>query len=148
MTAEIPMAKKPRIRPIALCLFRWGDRILVYEDMDSVKQQRFGRPLGGGLDFGESSEAAIIREIREELGAAIQAPQLLGVLESVFQYEGKPGHEIVFVYDAQFVDDALYDRAELEVQEGKRRFKARWRSLDELRGEPVMLVPEGLWQYL
>ena len=66
----------------------------------------------------------------------------------MFQYEGEPGHEIVFVYDAQFVDEALYDRAELAVQEGKRRFKARWRSLDQLRGEPVWLVPEGLWQYL
>ena len=142
------MAKKPRIRPIALCLFRQDDRILVYEDIDSVKQQRFGRPLGGGLDFGESSKAAIIREIREELGADIKAPQLLGVLESVFQYEGQPGHEIVFVYNAQFVDGALYDRAELTVQEGKRRFKARWRSLDQLRGDPVWLVPEGLWQYL
>ncbi|MDA0267872.1 MAG: NUDIX hydrolase [Cyanobacteria bacterium] len=142
------MGKKPRIRPIAICLFRQGDRILVYEDTDSVRQLRFGRPLGGGLDFGETSEAAIAREIREELSAEIHSIQLLGILESVFEYEGKPGHEIVFVYDAKFVNESLYERSELDVNEGKRQFKARWRSLDDFRQDAPHLVPEGLWQFL
>jgi hypothetical protein len=101
MTAEIPMAKKPRIRPIALCLFRRGDRILVHEDMDSVKQQRFGRPLGGGLDFGESSQDAIAPRNSRGTGGRHPSPPTaghFGVGLSVL--EGKPGHEIVFVYDA------------------------------------------------
>ncbi|MDA0672723.1 MAG: NUDIX hydrolase [Cyanobacteria bacterium] len=151
------MGKKARIRPIAICLFRRGeeprpdpkgDRILVHEGEDTVAGFRFGRPLGGGIDFGESSQAAVVREIREELGAEITAVRLLGIVESIYIYEGAPGHEIVFVYDAQFVDETLYAQESLRVTEGERVFTARWRSLDELRGDPLVLVPKGLWQYL
>jgi 8-oxo-dGTP pyrophosphatase MutT (NUDIX family) len=58
------MGKKPKIRAIAICFFRRGDRILVHEDMDSVKGSAFARPLGGGIDFGETSQDAMAREIR------------------------------------------------------------------------------------
>jgi 8-oxo-dGTP pyrophosphatase MutT (NUDIX family) len=142
------MGKKPRIRPLAICLFRHGDRILVHEGIDTVKGIRFARPLGGGIDFGETSLDAIRREIREELGAEITDVKLLGILESIYVYEGKPGHEIVFVYDGLFVDEHLYTQETLTVTEGKQVFEATWRSLDEMRGEPLVLVPESLWTLL
>jgi len=142
------MGKKQRIRPIAICLFRRGDRILVHEGVDIVNGVQFARPLGGGIDFGEHSRDAVIREIREELGVAVTDVQAVGIVESIYVYEGEPGHEIVFVYDAQFVDQRLYDRASLTVTEGERVFEATWRSLDELRGHPIKLVPEGLWTFL
>jgi len=142
------MGKKKRIRPIAICLFRSGDRILVHAGMDTVKGLPFARPLGGGIDFGEHSRDAIVREIREELGAEITEVKQIGILESIYVYEGEPGHEIVFVYDARFVDEGLYERDALTVTEGKRVFEAHWRSLDELRGNPLKLVPEGLWDFL
>ncbi len=142
------MGKKPRIRAIAICLFRHGDRILVHEEMDSVKGSAFARPLGGGIDFGETSQVAIVREIREELGAEMTDAQLLGVVENIFELEGKPGHEVVFVYDGCFVDESLYERNSLDVVEGKRTFKAVWRSLEELRSGPTRLVPPQLWDIL
>ena len=36
-------------------------------------------------------------------------------------------------YDGRFVDGSLYERESLDVVEGKRKFKAVWRSLEELR---------------
>ena len=140
--------KKSRIRPIALCLFRWQEHILVHQGHDAVKQTHFYRPLGGGLDFGESSHDAIIREIQEELGADICDVTLLGILESFFDYEGNPGHEIVFVYDAHFVDQTMYRQSSLKGVEGSQTFEAEWRSLQELRHQPETLVPEGLWTLL
>lgn len=142
------MGKKPRIRAIAICIFRQGDRILVHEDMDSVKGSPFARPLGGGIDFGETSQDAILREIKEELGVEMTDARLLGIVENIFECEGKPGHEIVFIYDGRFVDESLYDRNNLDGMEGERHFKAIWRSLDELRSGPARLVPPELWDLL
>ncbi|MFE4104776.1 NUDIX hydrolase [Almyronema epifaneia] len=141
------MAKR-KIRPIAICLFRQGDRILVHEGYDATKGEAFCRPLGGGIDFGETSQQAIAREIQEELGAEITHIQLLGILESIFTYNGEPMHELVFVYDAEFVDSAWYQQEAVQVTEGKRQFEARWRSLSELSGTHICLVPEQLWELL
>ncbi|MBU6229401.1 MAG: NUDIX hydrolase [Cyanobacteria bacterium REEB459] len=138
------MAKKQRIRAIALCLLHQGDQILVQEGYDSITHQRFARPLGGGIDFGETSQQAVVREIQEELGADITAVKLLVTVESIFDYEGKPGHEIVFVYEAEFVDRSLYQQEVLTAVEGARRFQAHWRSLEELARLGVTLVPGAI----
>jgi 8-oxo-dGTP pyrophosphatase MutT (NUDIX family) len=144
----ILMAKKERIRPISICLLRRGDEILVHESYDSVKQRGFARPLGGGIDFGETSANAAIREIKEELGFDITEVKLLGIVENIFVCDGEPGHEVVFVYDGQFVDEALYERESLEAVEGKRRFQAVWRSPQALLAGPHYLVPEEIWDLL
>jgi len=141
---------KESIRPIAICLFRRGARILVSEAYDSSKQEYFCRPPGGGVEFGEPSRDAVRREIREELGAEIEGLELLGVLENIFLYEGAEGHEIVFVYDAHFTDKRMYELDELQgyEQEIDARFVARWYTPDELREKNVRLVPEGLTELL
>ena len=125
-------------------MIRDGDRLLLHEGIDTVKGTRFGRPLGGGIDFGEHSRDAAIREIREELGAEITDVKQLGILESIYDYEGKPGHEIVFVYEGRFVDESLYEQPSLMVTEGKRLFEAHWRSPADLEKAAIALVPEGL----
>ncbi len=134
------------IRPIAIGLFRHGDRILVFDSYDSHQQDYFCRPLGGGIEFGESSQQALHREIREELGAEITAVQLVGVLENIFTYQGQLGHEVVFVYDAEFVDRRLYDQVELHGQETGElgAFTATWRNLTEMAAAQIRLVPNGL----
>ena len=57
------------IRPIALCVIRHDDAVFVFEGYDPLKDQTFYRPLGGGIEFGETSEQAIRREMREEIAA-------------------------------------------------------------------------------
>ena len=134
------------IRPIVICLFRDGNRILVSEGFDSSNQNDFCRPLGGGIEFGEHSRDALLREIREEIGAEVEGVELLYVLENIFLYEGRRGHEVVFVYDAELSDKSLYGRGEIHGyrEEAGAGFVARWRSLAEMEENNMKLMPEGL----
>ena len=137
---------KERIRPIVICLFRDGNRILVSEAYDSSKGDYYCRPLGGGIEFGEHSRDAMLREIREEIGAEVENLELVGVLENIFIYEGQRGHEVVFVYDAEFIDKSLYKKNELPGYEREIdiNFVARWQSVEEMNQSKVRLVPEAL----
>jgi len=139
-----------RIRPIAVCLFRHANRILVSEGFDTVKQDYYYRPLGGGIEYGERSSEAVVREISEELGAEIENVRLLGVLENIFVYDGEQGHEIVFVFDAEFADKSLYQLDEIEgyEQEADIKFKATWFPLEKIGQNGGSLVPENLAKLL
>lgn len=138
----------PHIRHLAICVFHHQGKILVNPFHDPVKQQSLFRPLGGGVEFGEKSIDAIAREIREELDVPIKHTRLLGTLESIFTYLGKPGHEVVQVYDAEFEDPRLYEKPWLEGQESNgETFRAVWRDSAGLTREGV-LVPEGLHELL
>jgi ADP-ribose pyrophosphatase YjhB (NUDIX family) len=82
----------PHIRPVSVCLFRNGDRILVEKDYDSVKNYHC-RPLGGGIEFGEHSHDAILREIDEELGHSVENLRLITIIENIFTLDCQKGHE-------------------------------------------------------
>ena len=129
------------LRVKAVCVFANRGCILLIEGYDTVENQRFFVPIGGRVEFGESTEQAIVREVAEELSVAITDLVLLGVLENRFTFEGVAGHEIVFVYDAEFVDSALYERHSLPGVEGQTSFTARW--LDPRNLEDP-LYPDGL----
>lgn len=142
------MGKKARIRAIALCVLRNRDRILVNQGFDPHQQESFYRPLGGGIDFGETSQDAAVREIKEELDIDICEPKLLGVFENIFVYDGQPGHEIVFIYDAKLVDESLYEQPSLLALEGERQFEAKWVALADIAAGKVPLYPTGLLDIL
>ncbi len=72
------MNKRQQIRALGLGLIRDGDRILVAEGYDSVKQRFFYRCLGGGVEFGEASLDALKQEFQAELGTI----RYLGVSEN------------------------------------------------------------------
>jgi ADP-ribose pyrophosphatase YjhB (NUDIX family) len=135
------------IRPIAICIFRHGNQVLVFDGLDSVTNSRFARPLGGGIEDGETSAQALVREIREEISQEITGLQLLGVLENIFTYEGKPGHEIVFVYTAAFANPHLYSLPSIPMAEAGWISPALWRSLDSF-GPHYPLYPLGLMELI
>ncbi|UVL00780.1 NUDIX hydrolase [Pseudomonas sp. B21-048] len=137
-----------RIRPLALCVFHHNGKILVNEAYDSIKKQTFFRPVGGGIEFGETSAQAVVREVQEELGLPISDVRLLGTLESIFTYAGTPGHEIVQVYDAKFVDANVYELPQLKACESDgTAFIAKWHGVASFTdGSP--LVPDGLYELL
>jgi ADP-ribose pyrophosphatase YjhB (NUDIX family) len=137
------------IRPLALVVFRREDgRILVAPGFDHVKQQRFYRPLGGGIEFGERAEDAARREILEELGAEIDGPTLLGTFENIFTYRGQQGHELIWLYEARFADASFYEREVVEADESGAKFEAHWVALDVFEMGDAPLYPEGLLDLL
>jgi len=133
------------IRTLALCVFRDGDRILLGENYDPVKQQRFYRPLGGGIEFGEHGVQTVAREMREEMGAEVANVRYLGAIENVFTFAGDPGHEVVLIYAGDLVDRSLYGRDELVFDVDQR---AVWKSLDELRAGRDPVYPTGLLELI
>lgn len=146
------MGKKKRIRPLAICVFRKDHRILVAEGYDLVKEEYFYRPLGGAIEFGETSVDTVCRELMEELNVEVDKESLkfLGAVENIFYFNGDPGHEIVLIYDGAFKEPRLYEQAlilgnEVEINE---TFKAMWKNIDEFGEGKSILYPTGLLEML
>lgn len=124
---------------------RRGDDLLVYEGKDRVSGGRIFRPLGGGVEFGETAVAAVHRELREELGAELTNTELLGVLENVFTWEGRPHHEIAFIFGADLLDRSLYERDKLgKILDADEEVSWQPLSLFTQLSPPAPLLPPGL----
>lgn len=135
-----------RIRPLALALIKnERGQLLLHQAFDRVKNEVFYRPLGGGIEFHETGEAALEREFMEEVGSKIVVGDLVHTFENIFTYEGHRGHEIVLLYEAKFEDDSMYQKSELDIVEsGKVISKAVWRSLEEIQLEKAKIYPSGI----
>ena len=138
-----------QIRPIAICVFRHQDRILVFEGYEKTRNEIFYRPLGGGIEFGERSEDAVRRELMEEINAEIGEVRCLGMLENIYNFNDKPYHEIVIVYDGELIDSGLYEQAVMEGQEANgESIHVLWKKLDEFESGKSILYPSGLLDLL
>lgn len=143
--------RKPRIRPLALCIFRRGELILVARGHDKSSGQTFYRPIGGKIEFGEPASKTIAREVMEELGAEVADIAYLGALENIFTYESKPGHEIMLIFDGRFVDESLNRDDALLIGEDDDEvlYEASWQRLDAFRSEDSPpLYPAGLLELI
>ena len=91
----------PHIRNIAVGLPVKDGHLLCLQGRDRVRSLDFHRAIGGGIEFGETAEAALRREFREELVFELGTVALLGVIENIFEHEGVPGHEIAHVFQVE-----------------------------------------------
>lgn len=138
-----------QIRPLALVVFRRDDgSLLLAPGFDHVKNQRFYRPLGGGIEFGERAEHAARREIREELGAEVEGLRFLGAVENLFTFLGQPGHELIWLFEARFVDPEYFKRDRIMADEGGNAFPVEWVPLAHFIEGRAPLYPDGLLEML
>jgi 8-oxo-dGTP pyrophosphatase MutT (NUDIX family) len=140
-----------QIRPVAICVFRKDERILVAEGYDPVKDEHFYRPLGGGIEFGENSKDTIRRELMEEVQLELDEDSLryLGALENVFMFNGTAGHEIVLVYDGSLKNASMYEQDCILGREANGEvIRAVWKSLDEFGDGKAILYPPDLLKLL
>lgn len=142
------MNEPNQIRVLALGLIRDGDRTFISEGYDPVKQLTFYRALGGGVDFGESSYDALQREFQEEIQAELTNIKYLGCLENIFTFNGKPGHEIIQVYQCDFVEPKFYQLEQIVFPEGDRKERALWVDISCFTSRKLRLVPEQFLEYL
>lgn len=145
------MSKKKRIRPLAICVFRHQDQILVAEGYDSVKDEFFYRPLGGGVKFGEPGAETICRELMEEIQAEVDPQSLhyLGTVENIFRFNGKRGHEIVLIYDGTLKQTGLYEQPVILGKEGDGTdIRAVWKNIHDFGEGKAILYPTGLLEML
>ncbi len=111
---------------------------------DPSTGRQFCRPVGGGIEAGETPEEAARREILEEIGFPVADLRPLGTVDNSFVYGGKPGREITHLFEARWEDPALDARSEFPVAKKSRPRIARWFPTAHLRDGRVPAVPAGL----
>ena len=110
--------------------------------MATAEHPAFHRPLGGSVELGERSVDAVVREVREELGATLVEPEPLGVLENVFVIDGATGHEVVFVYGGRLAEPDVVPLTGRPFMDLEEEGWVEWRPLDGHHALP--LFPDGL----
>lgn len=135
-----------KIRPLSLGLIsNKKNQYLYHQGYDSVKNEYFYRPLGGGIEFSELGAYTLKREIQEELGLDVEVYELLASYENIFTFEGGEGHEVIMLFKAEFSNPQAYEKESFDIYEsGQVVAKAVWRSLAEIKAEKSKLYPDGL----
>lgn len=104
--------------------------------------------MGGGIEFGENSEEAVRREIKEELGVEIEELEFLATLENIFVFNGERGHEIVRVYVGRMTDPRYSGQAEMSAHEDNgETIKVVWKDIEDFNSQ-TPLYPDGLLELL
>lgn len=150
-TATTHYTPPQRIRAVSIALIRrpTDGRWLAVRGDDSLKRQPFYRPPGGGIEFGETSREAVIREMMEEFDAEIETQRLVATTENLFTFMGHRGHEVVFLWECRFVDESFYAQDEMRiVDDGDAVGIVHWIDPDELADRGIALHPDGLPEVL
>jgi ADP-ribose pyrophosphatase YjhB (NUDIX family) len=136
------------VRPIAISIIRNGDYMLVYQREDDITREKFYRLVGGCIEFGEASSNALEREFEEELSLQIENSKLISVFESIFTFNSKKMHEIVFLYSSEFKDSSNYRKCVINGLEGTRSFEAVWLPISDFSNYKYKIYPKEIVEYL
>jgi|GEM_PF-717006 len=126
----------------AMCLFVHQGKTLASKGFDDVANKHFYRVFGGTVDFLETGERAIRREIQEELQSDITDLRFLEVIENIFTYKGNSGHQIVFLYSGNLARKELYKQKTIHIVDGPQEFDAEWIAIEDVLAGRIHLYPE------
>jgi len=116
---------------------RHGNKILLHKSV--LGHNNWALP-GGACAFGQSSTDTLIRELNEELGAAVEIGSLQFIVENFFDWEGKRAHELGLYYEFSFIDNStkFYEQPDFTGLEefdeiyGKHALLFKWIELEDL----------------
>ena len=140
---------KKRIRNIVLGIVQREAHILV----QIVEPDEMYRPLGGEIEFGETSTEALIREFDEELNRQIIVKKHLGWLENIFVYAGKKEHELVSIYEIVLIgnislDSTIHVFEKGNLEDGDSEFDAVWMPISRFLNGNAQIVPDGIIKFI
>lgn len=100
---------------------------------------------GGGCEYFEDTQSALIREMQEELDADVQVGALAFSVENFFLWNGDKAHEIGFYYHANFTEKNLQFYKQDEFLGVEKHFEGfdslrlyfKWFPLDQLDSKNV-----------
>lgn len=93
--------------------------------------------VGGKVRIGESTEEAILREYKEEIGVDLQIDKLLAVIENFFDLQGQSWHQYIFFYQLRDDNHVLkFFEGERQVKDEKNAVY-KWVDLFEIDTVPV-----------
>src|SRR3989344_7170769 len=95
-------------RPLAVVIGIIRDnngKILLQKRIDRIRADADGKweLPGGKIDFGESPEEALCREIKEEIGCEIELVRMMPAVRSAVweRTDGEKEHVLLFCYEAK-----------------------------------------------
>jgi ADP-ribose pyrophosphatase YjhB (NUDIX family) len=110
-----------------------NNKLLIMKD----EQSQYYYIPGGRVLMNELSEAAIVREMREELNIEVKVNRLLWVNENLFREEhlDEVFHEICFYYLLDFNENELVNRGDEFIfnENGEQNHTFYWKELNEIK---------------
>lgn len=134
---EDGIARLVRVAAYAVC--RDGERLLCCRLAPGEPSPGSWTLPGGGIDFGERPEHAVLRELREETGLIGRVEGIAAVRSRVFRGmlpDGRPRemHAIALLYRVTIVGGMLRDEPDGSTD------RAAWLTRDELAAERVVTM--------
>jgi len=96
-------ASGPVQRIASYALLVRDESLLLCRLSGNVRPAGFWTLPGGGVEFGEHPEQAVIREVKEETGFDVVTTGLAGVDSMVYHYPGPPRHAIRLLFFVKIV---------------------------------------------
>ena len=137
-----------KIRPHAQVIITRNNKLFCVEGKDKNKGEVFYRTPGGGIDFGEYAKDAVAREMLEEFNTKLVSVEYIGIDENIFAYEGSPGHEITFLFTADFEDESMYEDKFYPILDGEPEDGAKWEPIQSFLSGEKTLYPHKVLTHL
>lgn len=135
------MSEERVTRVAAYGLLQRDDRMLLCRLSERVGMNAgFWTLPGGGLDFGEDPEDAVVREFMEETGLAVRVNRLVAINSLCDSIPGwSPMHSIRIIYSVQYVS------GELQFEHEGSTDLCAWHSHPEIQLLPLVeLAKQGV----
>jgi len=108
------------------------NKLLIQKDKDNV----IAVP-GGHISFGETSENALIREFKEEIGVEISVNRLIWIEENFWKWGKRDAHNISFYYLIALKNDADISSTFVKPIKDNSNILLSWITFDDMKNATI-----------